>query len=130
LAVEEVMMAIALRTIVLCGLVLGGCAQVNNFVMGPIRGDDQGSLVTGFYHRTPLSGDLFDYNCSYGHLCRTVLIRDDYLRNHFVDLDGRKLVLRVERTSACHDPRSSQFACRSSPDGTAFVILQWVRPEV
>jgi len=47
-----------------------------------------------------------------------------------VTLDGRKLVLRVERTNACHDPRSSQFACQTSRDGTALVILQWIRPEV
>lgn len=121
---------IGLRIIMLLGLALGGCAQVNDFVMGPVRGDDEGTIVTGFYHRTPVSGDLFDYNCRSGHLCRTVLVRDEHLRNYLVDLDGRKLVLRVERVSACHDARSSQFACRSSTDGTAFVILQWVRPEV
>src|SRR5262249_20957561 len=124
------MARIVLPTVLLCGAVLAGCAQVNNFVMGPVRGDDEGNIVTGFYHRTPLSGDLFDYNCRSGRLCRTVLIRDDYLRNHFVHLDGKKLVRRVARASACHDPRSSQFACRTSPDGTAFLILQWVRPEV
>ena len=122
--------AARMRLVLLLVFVLGGCADVNNFVMGPIRGDDEGNLVKGVYHRTPVSGDIFDYACGSGHVCRTVLVRDDYLRNHFVDLDGKKLVVRVERASACHDRRSSQFACRTSPDGTAFLILQWVRPEV
>jgi hypothetical protein len=118
------------QCVVLLGLALACCAAANNFVMGPIRGDGEGELVTGTYHRTYLAGDMFDFTCRYGHVCRAVLVRDEYLRDHFVDLDGRKLVLRVERTNACHDPRSSQFACQTSPDGTALVILQWVRPEV
>jgi len=110
-------------------LVLGGCQDVNDFVFGPVSDAGKGQVVTGVYHRTRLSGDLFDYPCRYGHVCRDVLIRDEYLRNHYVDLNGRKLVLRVERTNACHDKRSTQFACQTSRDGTAFRILQWVRPE-
>jgi hypothetical protein len=109
---------------------LGGCQAVNDFVLGPVSDADEGQVVTGVYHRTPLSGDRFDFPCRYGHVCQAVLIRDEYLREHYVDLDGRKLVLRVERTNACHDPRSTQFACQTSRDGTALVILQWIRPEV
>ncbi|MGH6875843.1 MAG: hypothetical protein ACREHV_00540 [Rhizomicrobium sp.] len=116
--------------VLLLGLFLGGCADVNDFLLGPFSDAGQGQLVTGVYHRTALYGDLFDYPCRHGHVCREVLIRDEYLRNHYVDLDGRKLVLRVARTNACHDPRSSQYACQTSSDGTAFLILQWVRPEV
>ncbi len=109
---------------------LGGCAAVNDFVLGPVSDAGQGEIVKGVYHRTALSGDLFDYPCTYGHVCQAVLIRDEYLREHYVTLDGRKLVLRVERTNACHDPRSSEFACQASRDGKALVILQWIRPEV
>lgn len=120
------------RTLLALGLfaVLGGCAAVNDFVLGPVSDAGEGEVVKGVYHRSELSGDLFDYPCRYGHVCQTVLIRDEYLREHYVTLDGQKLVLRVERTNACHDPRSSQFACQASRDGTALVILQWIRPEV
>jgi hypothetical protein len=109
---------------------LGGCQAVNDFVLGPVSDAGEGQVVTGVYHRTPLSGDRFDFPCRYGHVCQAVLIRDEYLREHNVSLDGRKLVLRVERTNACHDTRSSQFACQTSRDGTALVILHWIRPEV
>jgi len=117
-----------MRLILLMGLAVGGCAQVSDFLMG--RSEGEANIVTGVYHRTAESGDIFDFSCRYGHVCRAVLVRDEYLRNHSVELDGRKLVLRVQRTNACHDRRSSQFACQTSPDGTALLILQWVRPEV
>jgi hypothetical protein len=124
------MIRIAWRlSLVLAGLSLAGCADVNDFLFGQ-SGPAAGEIVAGVYHRTPLSGDLFDFPCRYGHVCRAVLVRDEYLRDHYVDLDGKKLVLRIERTNACHDPRSSQYACQSSPDGTALLILQWIRPEV
>jgi hypothetical protein len=109
---------------------LCGCQAVNDFVLGPVSNEGEGRIVTGVYHRTSLSGDLFDFPCRYGHICQAVLVRDEYLREHYVGLDGRKLVLRVERANACHDPRSSEFACQTSRDGTALVILQWIRPEV
>jgi hypothetical protein len=109
---------------------LGGCQAVNDFVLGPVSDAGEGQVVTGVYHRTPLSGDTFDFPCRYGHVCQAVLVRDEYLREHFVSLDGRKLVLRVARTNACHDTRSTQFACQTSRDGTALLILQWIRPEV
>ncbi|HEX4158314.1 MAG TPA: hypothetical protein VHY79_07545 [Rhizomicrobium sp.] len=109
---------------------LGGCQAANDFVLGAVSDAGEGQVVTGVYHRTLLSGDLFDFSCRYGHVCQAVLVRDEYLREHYVSLGGRKLVLRVERTNACHDPRSSQFACQTSRDGTALVILQWIRPEV
>jgi hypothetical protein len=114
----------------LLAVAASGCQAVSDFVLGPVSDAGEGQIVTGVYHRTPLSGDLFDFPCRYGHVCQAVLIRDEYLREHYVSLDGRKLVLRVERTNACHDPRSSQFACQTSRDGTALVILQWIRPEV
>jgi hypothetical protein len=110
--------------------VLSGCQAVNDFVLGPVSDAGEGEVVTGIYHRTPLSGDQFDFPCRYEHVCQAVLIRDEYLREHYVDLDGRKLVLRVERTNACHDTRSSEFACQTSRDGTALLILQWIRPDV
>jgi hypothetical protein len=119
-----------LMLITLLAGTLGGCAAVNDFVLGPVSDAGQGQIVTGIYHSTFLSGDQFDFPCRYGHVCQAVLVRDEYLREHYVDLDGRKLVLRVERTNACHDPRSSQFACQASRDGTALLILQWIRPEV
>jgi hypothetical protein len=109
---------------------LSGCQAANDFVLGPFSDAGEGQLVTGVYHRTPLAGDLFDFPCRYGHVCRAVLVRDEYLREHYVSLDGRKLVLRVARANACHDPRSSEFACQTSRDGTALLILQWIRPEV
>ena len=109
---------------------LGSCQAVNDFVLGPVRDAGDGQIVTGVYHRTPVSGDLFDFPCRYGHVCQAVLVRDEYLREHYVSLDGRKLVLRIERMNACHDQRSTQFACQTSRDGTALLILQWIRPEV
>jgi hypothetical protein len=109
---------------------LCGCQSVNDFVLGPVSDAGQGQTVTGVFHRTPLSGDQFDFPCRYGHVCQAVLVRDEYLREHYVSLDGRKLVLRVGRINACHDTRSTQFACQTSRDGTALVILQWIRPEV
>ncbi|HEY3636736.1 MAG TPA: hypothetical protein VGK90_01195 [Rhizomicrobium sp.] len=109
---------------------LGGCAAVSDFVLGPVSDSDEGEVVTGVYHRTSLSGDQFDFPCRYGHVCRAVLIRDEYLREHFVELDGRKLELRVKRTNACHDKKSSQFACQTSRDGTALLILEWIEPSV
>lgn len=115
--------------VLLVGLALASCANVNDFLFGE-NGPAAGEIVAGVYHRTPLSGDIFDFSCHLGHVCRAVLVRDDYLRDHYVDLDGKRLILRVERANACHDPRSSQFACQTSPDGTALLILQWIRPEV
>ena len=124
---------IRLSRVLFCVLMtgaLGGCQAVNDFVLGPVSDAGDGQVVTGVYHRTPLSGDQFDFPCRYGHVCQAVLVRDEYLREHYVDLDGRKLVLRVARPNACHDTRSTQFACQTSRDGTALLILQWIRPEV
>ncbi|HTT82876.1 MAG TPA: hypothetical protein VMF67_05315, partial [Rhizomicrobium sp.] len=73
----------------------GGCQDVSDFVLGPVSDAGEGEIVTGVYHRGQLSGDLFDFPCRYGHVCQAVLIRDEYLREHYVTLDGRKLVLRV-----------------------------------
>jgi hypothetical protein len=114
----------------LLAVALAGCQAVNDFVLGPVNDAGEGQVVTGVFHRTQLSGDQFDFPCRYGHVCKAVLIRDEYLREHYVDLDGKKLVLRVARTNACHDRRSTQFACQTSRDGTALLILQWIRPEV
>jgi hypothetical protein len=109
---------------------LGGCADINDFLLGDVANQPTGEIVTGRYFRTRLSGDILEFPCHYGQICKAVLIRDNYLRFHSFDLDGKKLVLRVQRTNACHDVHSSDFACHTSPDGTALIILQWIEPDV
>ncbi len=111
-------------------LLLGGCADVQDFILGDVEGKQTGEVVTGRYFRTRLAGDIFEFPCHYGQICRAVLVRDNYLRFHSYDLDGKKLTLRVQRTNACHDLHSSDFACHTSRDGTALIILQWIEPSV
>jgi hypothetical protein len=129
---EKAFMTRLLRLLVFVSIAgtLSGCQAVNDFVLGPVSDAGEGQVFTGIYHRGNLTGDLFDFPCRYGHVCQGVLVRDEYLREHYVGLEGRKLVLRIGRINACHDTRSTQFACQTSRDGTALLILQWIRPEV
>jgi len=73
-------------------------------------------------------GDTLQYNCGKPQPCVKVLVRDQFLRAHVNDLDGKTITLDVTKIDACHDPRSTSFACVTSGDGTAFLILKWINP--
>ncbi|HEY1613283.1 MAG TPA: hypothetical protein VGF97_06270 [Rhizomicrobium sp.] len=122
------------RRILAClafGLALAGCADVNDYFFHNVADVEMGQVITGRYFNTRISGDLFEFPCrDNARICKAVLIRDNYLRFHSWELDGKKLVLRVQRTNACHDIHSTDFACHTSRDGTALLILQWIRPDV
>ena len=115
------------------GVSLGGCADVNDFLARNVLMDDEAGgsqIVEGRLHSGTSAGDVFEFPCKTDMACTAVLIRDAYLRDHYVGLNGRTLTLRVERTNACHDTRSSLYACKTSKDGTAFLILQWIDPSL
>jgi hypothetical protein len=120
-----------------CGVLgLMGCADVNDFLVRNVLMDEEaggGQIVQGRLHSMTTAGDVFEFPCKAdetGKSCTAVLIRDSYLRDNYVELNGKTLTLRVERTNACHDTRSSLYACKTSKDGTAFLILQWIDPAI
>jgi hypothetical protein len=123
---------IALLSLAILGAGVGGCADVSDFLDRNVLMDEDASaglIVKGTYHQR-LGGDVFEYPCKTGETCREILVRDEYLRDHYVELDGKVLTLKVERTNACHDTRSSIYACKTSKNGTAFLILQWIDPSI
>jgi hypothetical protein len=73
-------------------------------------------------------GDTLQYNCGKTAPCTTVLVRDKFLQDHVNELDGKTIRVEVLRIDACHDKRSTSFACVTSGNGTAFVVVRWVNP--
>lgn len=44
-----------------------------------------------------VDGDRFVYECGGGSLCSDVLVRDEYLKAHVVELDGKPISIVVRR---------------------------------
>lgn len=71
-------------------------------------------------------GDTLQYDCGKAAPCTTVLVRDKFLQDHVNELDGKTIKVEVVKIDACHDKRSTSFACVTSGNGTAFVVIKWI----
>jgi hypothetical protein len=80
--------------------------------------------ITGIYKF--VDGDRIFYNCG-GDTCVDLLIRDKYLQEHGVDLNGRTVTIEVKRVLSCDEQKGDQTACLRS-SGSAFRIVRWVLP--
>lgn len=82
-------------------------------------------VVSGIF--TYERGDVLTYGCP-GGKCRETLVRDRFLQEHGAELFGKFITIRVRRIDACHDPRSTRYACQTRVKDTALLILEWVHP--
>jgi hypothetical protein len=75
-----------------------------------------------------VDGDRLLVACGKAEPCMETIARDERFGRDAVQLQGKKVTLRVQRVDAC-GPDSTQVACIRSLDGTALNIVEWVAVE-
>lgn len=88
--------------------------------------DKPGRVYEGVYRYD--HGDRLRVECDKKEGCSHTLVRDETLQRLIVRYGGRvgRIKFVGEEVDACVDPRSSEFACYSSPSKRAVIITDWI----